>query len=355
MKEIKVNSKKSYSVFITNDVNLLRGLIDTYKLHSLFILTDENVYNLYGKFLDKLFPNILGLKVIKPGEKNKNINTIMDIYDSLIEKNADKKTTLVAFGGGVVGDIAGFIASTYMRGIKLIHVPTTLMAQCDSSIGGKNGFDYKGYKNIIGSFYQPEFVFSNINFLKTLDDRQYLNGLAEIIKYAIVCDINLLNYINQNKKALSERESDKLFHIVYQCSKIKAKIIEEDEFDLNKRQILNFGHTVGHAIESYFNFEILHGEAVAIGMITEAYMAMKLKYIDEKHFNKIVELISYFNLPTKIKVDDIELLFSIMHKDKKKTGEKLKFVLPYDLGHAIITTDLKENFIFDALKYCLGG
>jgi len=354
MKEVKVNVSKPYNIYISHDFNLFKGLLEKYKCHSLFIVTDDTVYNLYKNYFNQI-PYIIGLKSIKPGEGSKNINTVLEIYNSLIKCNANKKTTIVAMGGGVVGDLAAFVASTFMRGIRVVHIPTTLMAQCDSSIGGKTGFDYNGIKNIIGTFYQPEFVFTDVNFLKTLDKRQFLNGIAEVIKYSIVFDDGLWDYLMQNKRGLLERESDKLMHIVHQCSKIKAKIVEEDVYDNDRRQVLNFGHTIGHAIESYFNFQILHGEAVSIGMVVESYLSYQLGYIDFLDYQRIVELIKDMGLPIKIKVDNVEKLMEYIKKDKKKINENIKFALPYNIGHAIITGDLKENFVKNAIKYCLGG
>lgn len=355
MKEIRVNASRVYSIYVCSDFNLLKTLIELYKIHSAFIITDKNIYNLYHQYFEDYKDIIVGKSIVEPGEKSKNLETVKNIYETMLEKDINKKTAIVAFGGGVVGDIAGFVSSTFMRGLDLIQIPTTVMAQCDSSIGGKNGLDFVNLKNIIGTFYQPKFVFSNVNFLKTLDDKQYFNGLAEVIKYGVVCDNSLFDYIIQNKKAILEKENDKLLHLIYQTSKIKAAIIEKDELDLGERHVLNFGHTVGHAIESYFNFEILHGEAIAIGMKVESYIALKLGYISDTEYERIISIIKYFKLPTEIKIDNIEQLYSYMAKDKKKTTNHIKLALPKGIGHAIITLDLKENFIKNSLKYCLGG
>ncbi|KRQ86555.1 3-dehydroquinate synthase [Caloramator mitchellensis] len=355
MKEIKVNASKKYSIYITSDSNLLRTIVELNKIHSVFIVTDENVYNLHKNLLDTISNLISGIYIIQPGEKSKSIETIMGIYDKMINLGIGKKTSIIAFGGGVVGDIAGFVASTYMRGLDLIHIPTTLLAQCDSSIGGKNGFDFLKIKNIIGTFHQPKFIFSEVNLLKTLEERQFINGLAEVIKYGVISDKNLFEYLFQNRRAILEMECDKLIHIVYQTSKIKASIIEKDELDLGERHILNFGHTIGHAIESIMNFEILHGEAIAIGMLVESYMAYKLGYLRRDEYDRIATLIRYFKLPTNIKLENYDELFLYMNMDKKRTTNQLKFALPKGIGNAIITTDLNEALIKDSIKNCLGG
>jgi 3-dehydroquinate synthase len=237
MKEIKVKTSKEYSVFIASDLSGLQFIMDNNKIKSIFIVTDRNVYNIYNNMFTALKDRILGIKVIEPGEESKNYGSVADIYSSLMEIGANRKTTIAAVGGGVVGDLAGFAAATYLRGIGIIHIPTSLIAQCDSSIGGKTGYNFEGIKNIVGTFYQPDFVYIDINFLKTLKEKEYMDGIAEIIKYGFACDKSLFQFIEENKKAVKERESDKLLHIIHECIRIKAEIVSKDEKDADLRQV----------------------------------------------------------------------------------------------------------------------
>jgi 3-dehydroquinate synthase len=345
MREVKIRASKEYSVYISSGSSSFPSLLEKYKVKKCFVITDENVYNLHKDFIEIFKDIIVGIKVLKPGEDSKSFDVVLGIYEELLNKDVNKKTAILAFGGGVVGDIAGFVAATFMRGITLIHVPTTLMAQCDSSIGGKNGFNFKKYKNIIGTFYQPLFVYIDVNFLKTLNEKEYKNGIAEIIKYGTVYDAALFNFIEENKKGIEEKEIDKLLHIVCESAKIKGSIVEKDEFDSEMRHVLNFGHTIGHAIESLSNFKISHGEAVAIGMNIESYISVKQNLLDMKSYDRIVNIIKYFRLP--ILPEDIreDKIFEVMKKDKKNTTNNVRFVLPDRIGHAIITSEIKQGFI----------
>lgn len=340
MKEIKIRASSEYNMYVCKDFESFYSLLENYKIKKVFIITDENVYRIYEKIFQGFKENRLGKKIIKPGEESKNINTIIEIFDGFIKCDVDRRTTILSVGGGVVGDIAGFLASTYMRGIKLIHIPTTLLSQCDSSIGGKNGFNYGGIKNIIGTFYQPAFIFSDVNFLKTLNDREYRNGISEIVKYGFVCDSNLFKYIEENKKGIMERELDKLYHLVHQCGKIKGEIVEKDEFDTGIRHILNFGHTVGHAFESISNFKLSHGEAVSIGMNIESFISEKLGYIDGNTRKRLISILEYFALPIDYKDINTDMIMKFIKKDKKKTSDNIKFALPRSIGNAIITSEL---------------
>lgn len=356
MKEIKITSSKEYNVLITSGGSGFYSWLNNNRIKNLFIITDENVNNLHSNFIDSMKDRSLGTKILKPGESTKNINTLIEIYNDLVKLDINKKTVIVSVGGGVIGDLSGFIASTYMRGIGLIHVPTTLMAQCDSSIGGKTGFNFGDIKNIVGTFYQPNFVYTDVNFVKTLNEKEYKNGIAEILKYGYVCDENLFKYIEQNKKGIKEREVDKLLHIIYECVLIKGKIVEKDELDTEERHILNFGHTIGHGIESATNFNITHGEAVAIGMNLESNIGLKMGLTDYSSHNRLLNLLKYFELPYKFDDIDVDLdkVISFINKDKKKTSGLVKFVLPHNLGHAIITTDIKKGIISEIAREMVG-
>lgn len=345
MKEIRIGASKEYSVYVASGTDSISFLMDKHKVKRVFILTDERVYNLYGSKFKTLAYEIIGIKVIKPGEDSKSIDVVMDIYKELVNCGADRKTVIAAVGGGVVGDIAGFAASTFMRGMELIQIPTTLMAQCDSSIGGKNGFNFMNLKNAIGTFYQPVFVFSNVNFIKTLDESEYKSGLAEVIKYGFIKDENLFNYIENNREAILQRENDKLIHLVHECARIKGEIVEKDEFDTGLRHLLNFGHTIGHGVEGASNFNISHGAAVAAGMIMESQIAVNMGKLDEKSMDRLIGVLKFFNLYDIKSGLDKKKIFELVEKDKKKTGGNIKMPLPIGVGNAIITSEVTLEHI----------
>lgn len=350
MREIRIKASREYSLFITSGSANLLFQLETHKLKNFYIITDENVFNLHKEYFELLKDKTVGLYIIKPGEESKNIGSVSRIYDDMIIKDVNRKTVVAAIGGGVVGDLAGFVSSTFMTGLRLLQIPTTLMAQCDSSIGGKNGYNFNNIKNIIGTIYHPVMVYTDVNFIKTLNEREYKNGIAEIIKYGFVCDRNFFNYIEENKKGIREREVDKLLHIVSECARIKGRIVESDEYDTDIRQVLNFGHITGYALESISGFGLSHGEAVSIGMVIETFMALRLGIIDEESYKRLISILNYFNM--NYSLGDIEpaYLVEFIKKDKKKISKDIKFALPDKIGHAIITAEINKNFIYDTLN-----
>ena len=284
---------------------------------------------------------------IKDGEHYKTIDTWSKIIDKLTAMRANRDTTIIALGGGVLGDIAGFAAATFMRGLPFIQVPTTLLAQVDSSVGGKTGVNHKEGKNLIGSFYQPAMVISDIDVLSTLPDREYKCGLAEIIKYGAIYDVDFFAWLESNMSELLNRVPKKLIYAISRSCQIKANIVGEDEFEIGKRAILNFGHTFGHALENIMGYgELLHGEAVAIGMI----IASKLSPINSLERNRLISLIKSANLPHKIELNDENQMLDVMRTDKKVKNKKLRFVLLRSLGEAFVEEDLSEKEILDAIN-----
>ncbi len=353
MEEIDVHTSKNYKIFFSNVRDKLQNLIDEYGIKDIYLITDKNVYNLYANEFS-YFKGIKGLYIINPGEENKNKDTVFDIYNDMLSKDCNRKTSIVSLGGGVVGDIAGFVASTFMRGLKFINIPTTLMAQCDSSVGGKNGFDFNGYKNIIGTFYQPEFVFVDTNFIHTISCQDYKNGLAEIIKYGFIYDDTFFDYIDANKEQIKKRNEDVINTMVYRSLKIKSDIVCMDEHDNGIRQILNFGHTIGHGIESASNFSIKHGEAVAAGMLIESYLSLKCSLLSTHEFKRLLDIINYFEMPTYFDDMNEKSIMKSMLKDKKRNDSKINFILPERIGSAIITDKLSQNTVEDILIKWVG-
>lgn len=350
MKDIRIKSSKEYNAYIALNMDPLLFLLESHKIKKIFFITDENVLKLYEKVINMFKDKLICTWVIKPGEESKNIKTVIDIYGELLKCEADRKTAILTLGGGVVGDIGGFVASTFMRGMKLVHIPTSLMAQCDSSIGGKNGFNIEGVKNVVGTFYQPTFVFSNINFLKTLNETEFKSGMAEVIKYGMIYDNQLFKYIEENKNSIIKREPDRLMHIIHECIRIKGDIVKNDEYDTGYRNILNFGHTIGHGIESASHFDISHGEAVAVGMIIESYISEKLGYLDSASRERLYNLLDYFGLsqfPRGIKRKSV---IEFIKNDKKKLENKMKLSLPTKIGSAIIASEITIEYINSAIS-----
>ena len=347
---IKVNlQERSYpitigSTLLSDDFNSDKWI----KGKDCLIVTNETVAPLY---LDVMKSNIddktIEVITIKDGEHYKTIDTWSKIIDKLTAMRANRDTTIIALGGGVLGDIAGFAAATFMRGLPYIQVPTTLLAQVDSSVGGKTGVNHKDGKNLIGSFYQPTMVISDIDVLSTLPDREYKCGLAEIIKYGAIFDVDFFAWLENNMSELLTRAPKKLIYAISRSCQIKANIVGEDEFEIGKRAILNFGHTFGHALENIMGYgELLHGEAVAIGMI----IASKLSPINSVERNRLISLIKSANLPHKIELNDENQMLDAMKTDKKVKNKKLRFVLLRSLGEAFIEEDLSENEILNAIS-----
>lgn len=359
MKEIALqDSIIKYKIYIDSTIDKFHEILAENRIRNIdrfFIITDDILYVFYKSNIEALKKRYdCYVHVIKAGEKSKNYNTILEIYDFLIKNNADKNSILIAFGGGVVGDLSAFAAATYMRGIRYINLPTTLISQVDSCIGGKNGFNYGGIKNIIGSFYDPEFVYISVNFLKSLSREHFTNGLAEVIKYGLIGDKGLLMFLSKNSKQIMEKENDKLLHIIKECLRIKSNVIKEDYKDIGKRNVLNFGHTIGHGIEIYSNYKILHGEAVALGILSALKLSEKKLMLSEDIFNDIKKLYKIMGLPINYKVDNYAtFLYAIKHN--KINSEGIRFVLLEDIGKCKIKIPVTENEVIWAIKESIDG
>lgn len=317
-----------------------------------YIITDHNVKGLYGQYLSDILKDYdHAFYSIPPGEKSKSVDMVLAIYDDLIDKEIDRGSLIIAFGGGVVGDLAGFIASSFKRGIDYIQIPTSLLAQVDSSIGGKVGIDYGGLKNIIGSFYFPQLVFIDVSLLKTLSHRDVICGLAEILKYGLIADYHLFKYACSNFDKVFNKNEDLLLELVNSSVCIKQEIVKRDKLDKGERRILNFGHTIGHGIESLYDFnKYNHGEAVILGMIYESYIGMEMGLIDSSYFieiyNSLIELIK----PIRFKEDEIKSLLDLMRNDKKNLDNKFIFILPTGKGQVGVFDNIDTDLIIKSLK-----
>ncbi|HEX9757075.1 MAG TPA: 3-dehydroquinate synthase [Nitrospiria bacterium] len=313
------------------------------------IVTNSKVKKLYFKELYREVQES-GLKpylfCLPDGERFKTLHSVEKIYNGLIKAKFERGSTLIGLGGGVIGDMAGFAAATFLRGISLIHIPTTLVAQVDSSIGGKTGVDHQFGKNLIGSFYSPKSVFSDVSTLRTLSKREFNGGLAEVIKYGVISDRRLLEILESEVQPNSEMKPKILIEIVKRSCQIKAKIVSKDERESGLRRILNYGHTLGHALETltcYKKFK--HGEAIAIGMVFASRLAHYLGLCSEDLINRQIRLLKKFNLPTQFLIGSPEKLFEIMSVDKKVRQGKIYFVLPVRMGKVVIQSVEKRHIM----------
>lgn len=354
MKELLVDGiNTQYRVYIDTSLDKFTSAMAENRVKTtdlLFIITDSNVYKIYEKRIHELFRNYrYKIFYIEAGEENKNIESVGSIYSFLIKNDANRDSVLIAMGGGVVGDIAGFVASTYMRGIRYINIPTTLISQVDSSIGSKVGYNFNNIKNAVGSFYSPVFVYSSISFLKTLENVQIINGLGEVIKYGIIRNINLLEFIYKNNKQILELENDKLVYIVRECLKIKSEIIKEDLLDSEARNVLNFGHTAGHAIEVCSSYEMPHGFAVALGMLVSLKISEKKFGLSDDVYKKVYNLCKILNLPTRYNIDNYQMFMYAIKHDKKNDAN-IRFVLADDIESIKTKVNVTEKEIIEAIK-----
>lgn len=294
------------------------------------------------------------LCVIPAGESSKSLDVVSGVYDQLIEMKADRKTTVIAVGGGVVGDAAGFVASTYTRGVPFIQIPTTLLADVDSSVGGKVGVNHPRAKNMIGAFYQPFGVLIDTDALRTLPDREYRSGLAEVVKYGVILDAEFFTELEHNVTGLNERDPAVLTRVIAQCCRLKADIVEKDEFErTGLRAALNYGHTFGHAFEALAGYgELLHGEAVAMGMLCASRLAVSRGLIGSDVTDRQHKLLSELKLPTSVPaglLQNPQEIVARMQLDKKTESGILRFVLPTRMGNVELIAGIPEADILAAL------
>lgn len=317
------------------------------------VVTDSNVEKLYAKELKELLTGKCRKVVVysfPAGEASKTLDTIKEIYRFLIEEGFDRKDMLLALGGGVVGDMTGYAAATYLRGIDYVQIPTTLLAQTDSSIGGKTGVDFDGYKNMVGAFKMPRLVYMNLAVLKTLDDRQFFAGFAEVMKHGLIKDASFYEWLISNMYEICERDMDTLEEMVMRSCTIKKLVVEKDPTEQGDRALLNFGHTIGHAIEKAKNFELYHGECVALGVVAAAYISWKKELLSMEEYYEIRDMFVPFYLPITVENIEPEQIVELTKSDKKMEDGKLKFVLLKKIGKAVIDRSVTEEEILAAVK-----
>ncbi|MEM1244704.1 MAG: 3-dehydroquinate synthase, partial [Pseudomonadota bacterium] len=319
------------------------------------IITNEVVAKYYLAELEKALVDKgfnIDTLILADGEQYKTLTTLELIYNQLLEKQHDRKTTLIALGGGVIGDMTGFAAATYRRGVNFLQLPTTLLAQVDAAIGGKTAVNHKLGKNMIGAFYQPEAVICDIHTLKTLPEREFIAGLAEVVKYALIADSSFFYWLKQNIKSISNRDEAALEKIIYVCAKIKAEIVSQDETEMGQRAILNFGHTFGHVLEALTDYKtFLHGEAVAIGMLLALDLSIRLKKIKPVVYAEVKALLKTLQLPTELpKTISLQAFLQGLYLDKKVLNKQLRFIILSQLGHAEIIKLANEALLQKLLE-----
>jgi len=344
MKQITVNlGERSYPIFIGQELlakpDLLKSYIPGQKV---CIVSNQTVADLY---LDELKAQLsdyqLSTVLIEDGEQYKSMTSLNQILDHLLAQNVDRKSTVIALGGGVVGDIAGFAAASCLRGINFIQIPTTLLAQVDSSVGGKTGINHRQGKNLIGAFYQPTCVVVDINTLNTLSPRQFSAGMAEVIKYGLIKDVDFFDWIEGNTEQLKSLDTDKLTYIVARSCQIKADVVSQDEKEAGLRAILNYGHTFGHAIEAAVEYKgWLHGEAISAGMVMASQMSSSMGAFSLQTVNRISNLFQVFDLPISPPTSMTKAqMKELMLHDKKTINQLVRLVLLRNLGEAYVSDD----------------
>jgi len=347
MNTVIVNlAEKSYPIYISTDGwnDLCKVIVEKRKTHSCLILSDENVQPLYGESLLSVLESF-DAKVyttsISAGENSKSLNVFETVITKALQMGLNRNSAIIALGGGVIGDLAGFVAATYMRGIDFIQLPTTLLSQVDSSVGGKVAVNHILAKNIIGAFYQPNYVYINVQTLSTLPKREFASGMAELIKHGFISDVVFLNKLVSEMDKLMSLDFEALAEAISESCKIKARIVEQDEKETGIRAILNFGHTIGHAIEAVAGYnKYTHGEAISIGMVYESLIAKELGLVNDDYVNTLRLMLDRANLPTVLKNIDSEKLVQKMFYDKKNLQSGITFVLPTDYGKVGIFQDV---------------
>lgn len=355
MEFLKINCDTAkYGVYLGRGTRrrLNEILKNEYLERKILIVTDNNVSKIYlEEIINILKEHELKYAIIPAGEKSKSLGTMKYIYEKLLENDYGRKSLILSLGGGVVSDLSGFVSATYMRGIPYIQIPTTIISQVDSSIGGKVAINFNEYKNISGVYYHPKSVIIDVDFLETLSDREYYSGIAEIIKHSLIEDYDFFKEILENKNLLVSRNMRYIEEIILRALNIKKTIVEMDEQDYGIRRVLNFGHTIGHGLEAIGGFErYTHGEAVALGMIYEALLSFEMGLIKEKYCREILDGLLWIIIPEKYDKNQIGTFYRALEKDKKKLGDNMMFILPTEPGRVGIFKNIDRSKITKLLE-----
>ena len=349
------NRKPCYPIFLAEDYEQLSASLNTLDINErkVCIVTDSHVAPYYLESIKAIFSESAAKVfhyIIEAGEENKTLDTVQNLYEFLILNKFERKDYLAALGGGVIGDLTGYTAATYLRGISFIQLPTSLLAQVDSSIGGKTGVDFRSFKNMVGAFHQPSLVYSSSSALLTLDSREYLSGMGEIIKHGLICDSAYYDWLKANNDRILDRDTKTLTDMIKRSDEIKKYVVEEDPHEQGLRAILNFGHTLGHAVEKLSHFQLLHGECVSIGIRGAAWLSLRRGLLSAGDYEDIVKTLQKFGLPvhvTGIQPDDI---VRISKSDKKMDKGSVRFILLSSIGKAVICHDVTDEELMAAAR-----
>lgn len=349
------NKKPCYDIYITQNFEELVVEITPFVNASkkICIVTDSNVGPIYGESVKSILEPICAricIYTIPAGEVNKTLDCVKNIYEFLIKEGFNRKDMLIALGGGVVGDMTGYTAATYLRGIDYIQLPTTLLSQNDSSIGGKTGVDFDGYKNMVGAFKMPILVYMNLSTLNTLDDRQYFSGFAEVMKHGLIKDAKFYTWLIENMYEICERDPAILEEMVLRSCSIKKAVVEKDPTEQGDRALLNFGHTIGHAIEKSKNFELSHGECISLGAVAAAFISWKRNMISMEDYYEVRDMYVPFYLPISIDHIDPQEILRLTKSDKKAEAGTIKFILLSRIGKAVIDNTVTDEEILEAIQ-----
>ena len=353
---VNMNRKPVYDIQITDSFDELSEKIKSIGLEGrkTFVITDDTVEPLYADALKQELAKVCSevtVYAFKAGEKSKNLDTVRDILRAMVEAHINRSDFVTALGGGVVGDVAGFCASIFMRGIPVVQVPTTLLAQVDSSVGGKTGVDFDDFKNMVGAFKMPALVYINTSTLNSLPGRLYYAGMGEVLKYGLIMDASFYEWLIDHMYEIHDKDKAVLNEMVLTCCSCKQKIVERDPFETGDRALLNFGHTIGHAIEKYKGFELLHGECVALGCVAAAFISWKKDKLSMDEFYEIRDMFVPFNLPISVDDLDPEKILELTRSDKKNTtDEGMRFILLKKVGKAYIDKNVSDDEILAAIE-----
>ncbi len=351
---VKIKNTVPYDVVITNGFT---GLNDRLKAiypvdRKLCIIADENVSDIYGQELINTLKNDyerVDMISLKLGEDNKTLDTVSCCYSFLIDNKYDRKDVIIAFGGGICGDVAGYVSASYMRGISFVQIPTTLLSMVDSSSGGKTGVNFNSYKNMIGAFKMPELVYINTAVLDTLGDRNFASGMAEILKAGLIKDAGFYEWLINNFSQINDREEEYINEMIARSVNIKKMFVEKDPYEKNERAILNFGHSVGHALEKYTGFRYSHGECVALGSVAASYISWKRGLLSMEEYYEIRDMFVPFGLPISIEGLDTDSILEYMKSDKKNESGKIRFILLKKIGRGFICEDVTKDELREAI------
>ncbi|MGL5436140.1 MAG: 3-dehydroquinate synthase [Lachnospiraceae bacterium] len=359
---VHLNGAAIYDIVLESSFSQLSSEVEKLDIkdRKLCIISDSNVAELYlEQVINELSPCCRQVDsfVFPAGEAQKQLSTVNQLYETLICKHYDRKDILVALGGGVVGDLCGYAAATYLRGIRFIQIPTTLLSQVDSSIGGKTGVDFHAYKNMVGAFHMPRLVYTNTSTLLTLPEDQYLSGMGEIIKHGLIKDASYYTWLKQNHDTIMSRDLDTCEKMIVVSNHIKRIVVEQDPTEQGERALLNLGHTLGHAIEKLLNFQMLHGECVALGCLAAAYLSARREVLPMTDVMDIRSTLKAFHLPVDIAELglDFDQVIETTRSDKKMDSDIIMFILLHSIGDAYIDRSVTATEMQEALAWMQGG